>query len=127
MNLRPRTKTTTLIATVTKRQTTTKSTSRKKIKKDDVDDQTKEIMDPPPAERKKKTAKKSSPTKAGVTKKDEFIALHRGNFDKTFSLIKEFRKHNLAPVDTMGCERLSEAHQPPEVDPSIVSFVVLLI
>lgn len=32
------------------------------------------------------------------------------NWKSVFEAIKEYRKSTLAPVDTMGCERLSERH-----------------
>lgn len=42
--------------------------------------------------------------------KDSGPARPPDNWKSVFEAIKEYRKSTLAPVDTMGCERLSERH-----------------
>ncbi|KAF8985555.1 DNA N-glycosylase and apurinic/apyrimidinic (AP) lyase [Entomortierella lignicola] len=52
-----------------------------------------------------------------TTKKSKYATKEPVGWEITLDRIREFRLENLAPVDTMGCERLAEVgdHIPPEV------------
>ncbi|KAG0329849.1 DNA N-glycosylase and apurinic/apyrimidinic (AP) lyase [Dissophora globulifera] len=56
-------------------------------------------------------------TQAKGSKKSKFATKEPIGWEITLDRVREFRKANSAPVDTMGCERLAERgdHIPPEV------------
>lgn len=45
-----------------------------------------------------------------------------GDWEEIYEAVREMRKGKLAPVDTMGCETLAEAHRTPRVSPTIMLF-----
>lgn len=49
------------------------------------------------------------------------------NWAQIYDAVKEMRKTFLAPVDTMGCERLAEEHVSPRVSIRIVSAHILKV
>jgi len=60
---------------------------------------------------------KSQPARKAV-KQDGQVEIHPPpQWEETYAAVKEMRKKILAPVDTMGCETLAEAHASPRVRP----------
>lgn len=45
-----------------------------------------------------------------------------GDWEEIYEAVREMRKGNLAPVDTMGCETLAEEHRTPRVSPTVLLF-----
>src|SRR5690554_3350095 len=63
--------------------------------------------------------KQESESRSGAgLKKSKYATKEPPGWEVTLDRLREFRLHNPAPVDTMGCERLAEVgdHIPPEVD-----------
>ncbi|KAG0265207.1 DNA N-glycosylase and apurinic/apyrimidinic (AP) lyase [Mortierella polycephala] len=62
--------------------------------------------------------KQESESKGGAgLKKSKYATKEPPGWEVTLDRLREFRLHNPAPVDTMGCERLAQVgdHIPPEV------------
>ncbi|KAF9923966.1 DNA N-glycosylase and apurinic/apyrimidinic (AP) lyase [Linnemannia zychae] len=76
-----------------------------------------------PSTKRSSTAMSSASTSGSSTgntenvKKSKFMTKEPVGWETTLDRLREFRLHNPAPVDTMGCERLAEVgdHIPPEV------------
>ncbi|ORY96771.1 DNA glycosylase [Syncephalastrum racemosum] len=69
---------------------------------------------PPPAPKKKPLSKVKKP-KVESSPLRSLSSDPPAQWETVYNLIREFRKHTTAPVDTMGCERLAEEGVPDKV------------
>lgn len=68
-------------------------------------------------DKKKPRSAKRQPARK-VIKEDGQVEIHPPRqWEETYDAVKEMRKKIPAPVDTMGCETLAEAHASPRVRP----------
>lgn len=87
--------------------TSSRQTQRKANLKSNVQD-----------DKKPRTARSQPARKRNVVKEDGQVEIHPPRqWEETYDAVKEMRKKIPAPVDTMGCETLAEAHASPRVRP----------
>lgn len=98
--------------TVTVRESTRVSPRKKAVNREEQV----EIEDAIPNPKAKKSKARRQPAKEVIDHATGEVKVHPPpNWEEVYDAVKEMRKRVLAPVDTMGCERLADEALSPQV------------